>query len=260
MNERLSIQQRLATQRALIGFLQAHPNLTLTEMVGVCGYDFLLLDGEHGVFSEQDYLRALQVLAATNALAMVRVAKHDAEAIGRYLDMGADVIVVPKVSTAEEARTLARAMEYPPRGTRGFGASIHRATRYGLELDAHLMAPRKAVYLVAIIESVLGVSNAEDIVAVEGVDGVIIGPWDLSTDLGHAGEFFHPDYAQAVGCIEQAARGRGKILGTAPHPGHPIEALVGRGHRLLIVDDDVSLIREAMTAQVAKSRAETLGK
>lgn len=255
MKARRTLQERLATQRALIGLLQAHPNPALAEMAGMCGYDFLLLDGEHGVFSESDYLQTLQALAAADVLAMVRLGKHDTQALGRYLDMGADVTVVPNVSTAEQARTLARAMEYPPAGTRGFGAPLHRATRYGMDLAAHLKAPRQGVCLVVIIESASGVANVEDILAVEGIDGVIIGPSDLTADLGCAGDFSQAAYARAVARIEQAAAARGKLLGTAPHPGSPFEALVARGHRLLIIGDDVSLVREAMSAQVAKARS-----
>jgi len=177
------------------------------------------------------------------------------QAVGRYLDMGADGIVVPNVSTAEQARSLARAMEYPPAGTRCFGAPLHRATRYGLDLARHVKAPREGVALLVIIESSAGVANVEDILAVEGIDGVIIGPSDLTADLGCARDFSHVAYVQAVARIEQAARARGKLLGTAPHPGSPVEALVARGHRLLIISDDVSLMREAMSAQVAQARA-----
>jgi 4-hydroxy-2-oxoheptanedioate aldolase len=252
---RPSLQERLSARRALVGLLQTHPNPTLAEMAGMCGYDFLLLDGEHGVFSERDYLDALQALAATGALAMVRLAKHDTQALGRYLDMGVDVIVVPHVSTVEEARALAHAMEYPPAGTRAFGASLHRATRYGLDVATHLKAPRQGVSLIVIIESVPGVANVEDILAVQGVDGAIIGPWDLTTDLGRPGDFSQPAYAQAVTRIEEVAASRGKIFGTAPHPGNSLEALVARGHRLLILGNDVSLIREAMSTQIAKARS-----
>jgi 4-hydroxy-2-oxoheptanedioate aldolase len=255
MNARRTLQERLSTQRVLIGFLQTRPNFTLAEIVGTCAYDFLLLDGEHGVFSETDCLHTMQVLAATDALAMVRLAKHDPQALGRYLDMGAEVIVVPNVSSAEQAKTLARAMEYPPSGTRGFGASLHRATRYGMDLAAHVRAPRQGVYLLVIIESALGVANAEDILSVDGVDGVIIGPADLTADLGFAGDFSQPAYAEAIAHIEQVAAARGKIIGTAPHPGYPIEVLVSRGHRLLVLDDDVSLIRESVSARVTSARS-----
>jgi len=253
MKTRRSLHERLSNQKALIGFLQTLPNPTLSEMAGMCGYDFLMLDGEHGVFSENDYLHTLQTLAGTGAFALVRLAKHDPQALGRYLDMGADGIVVPHVSTADEARTLARAMEYPPAGTRGL--AVHRATRYGMDLATYMKAPREGVCLFVIIESALGVANVEDIVAVDGVDGVFIGPFDLTADLGCAGDFSQPAYAEAVARIERAASARGKIVGTGPHPGYPLEALVARGHRLLLIDSDVSLICDAMSAQVTKAKA-----
>ena len=250
-----SLQERLATRRSLIGLLQAHPSPALAEMAGMCGYDFLLLDGEHGTFSESDYLHTLQALAAADVAALVRLGGHDTRAIGRYLDMGADAIVVPNVSTAEQARTLVHGMEYPPAGTRGMGAGLHRATRYGLDLKAHLLAPREGVCLIVIIESALGVANVEDILAVEGIDGVIVGPSDLTADLGCAGDYSRLAYVEAVSRIEKAAAARGMILGTAPHPGNPVHALVARGHRLLIVGSDMPLICEAMSAQVARARS-----
>jgi 2-keto-3-deoxy-L-rhamnonate aldolase RhmA len=250
-----SLLERLSTQKALIGLLQSHPNPALTEMAGLCGYDFAFLDCEHGVFSDFDCLHALRALAATDTLAVVRLAGHDLQAVGRWLDLGADVIVVPNVSTAEQAKRLARAMEYPPKGTRGVGAAFHRATRYGLDAAAYLKAPRGGASLLVIIESALGVANAGEILEVEGVDGAIIGPADLSADLGCAGDFASPAFAQAVEHIERAAGATGKILGTALHGSYPVEALVARGHRLLIVGSDISLIREAMTSQVAKLKS-----
>jgi 2-keto-3-deoxy-L-rhamnonate aldolase RhmA len=224
-------------------------------MAGMCGYDFLLLDGEHGVFSESDYLHTLQALAATETFGLIRLAHHDLQALGRYLDMGADGIVVPNVSTAEQARSLARAMDYPPSGTRGMGAPLYRATRYGMDLAEHLKEPRRGIALIVIIESKLGVANVEEILGVDGVDGVIVGPSDLTADLGLAGDFLNPAYTEAMTRIEQAAAARGKCFGTAPHTGFPIEALVARGHRLLIAGADMPLMREAMSAQVEKARA-----
>jgi 4-hydroxy-2-oxoheptanedioate aldolase len=254
-----TLQERLSTQPALIGLLQTHPNPALAEMAGMCGYDFLLLDGEHGVFSERDYLQTLQALAAADVLAMVRLPGQDTRAVGRYLDMGAEALVVPNVSTAEQARALVRAMEYPPAGTRGLGAAAHRATRYGIDLAAHLKAPRAGAALLPIIESALGVANVAEILAVPGVDGVIVGPSDLTADLGCAGDFSQPRYAQAMARIAQATAAQGKLLGTATHPGYPIETLVAHGHRFAIVGADMPLIREAMSAQVAKARSDLAG-
>jgi 4-hydroxy-2-oxoheptanedioate aldolase len=255
MKRKRSLNERLSERRALMGLLQAHPNPVLTEMAGMCGYDFLLLDGEHGVFSERDHLQTLQASASTDLFTLVRLADHHPQSVGRYLDMGADGIVVPNVSTAEQARMMVRATDYPPVGTRGIGAPLHRATRYGMDLAAHLMAPREGVTLLVIIESALGVNNVEDILAVDGVEGAIIGPSDLSADLDCAGDFSQPRYTQAIERIERAATARGKAFGTVPHPGFPLEALVTRGHRLLLLGADMSLIREAMSAQLAKARA-----
>jgi 2-keto-3-deoxy-L-rhamnonate aldolase RhmA len=237
---------------------QTHPNPPLAEMAGICGYDFVMLDAEHGVFSEQDYLQHLQALAAADANAVVRLAGHDAQAAqaaGRYLDIGIEAILVPNVSTVEQARAMARAMEYPPRGSRGFAAPVHRATRYGMDLEAHLKSPREAVYLIIMIESATGVANIEDILAVEGVDGVFIGPSDLSASLGRPRDYSRPEYQQALERVERATCARGKLLGTAPHAGSPLEALVARGHRLILLEADMCLIREAMTSQVQKAKA-----
>ena len=255
MRTRPTLPARIVEQRALVGLLQGHPDPVLTELAAVCGYDFLLFDGEHGLFGESDYLHALQTLAASRTLGLVRVASHDPHTIGRYMDMGADAIVVPNVSTAEQARALVRAMHYPPTGVCGVGASLHRATRYGIDIAAYLKAPRDMVSLLPIIESSQGAANAEEILAVEGVDGVIVGPADLAADLGCSGDLAHPAFAKAVTSIERAAASQGKILGTAPYAGNPIEALVARGHRMLIIGSDISVVREAMLAQIAKSKA-----
>lgn len=255
MTIRRSLHERLATQRALTGFLQTHPNPALAEMAGMCGYDFLLLDGEHGVLRETDHLEAMRAIHCTGMAAMVRLRSHDAQALGPYLDMGAEGIVVPNVETAEQAAALVRAMEYPPAGTRGFGASAHRATRYGMDLAVHLKAPRSGVALIVMIESALGVANADEILAVEGVEGVFIGPLDLSANLGAAGDFSRPAYAEAIERIERAAAACGKIFGTGPHQGYPLETLLARGHRLFLIGADMPLMREAMLSQVAKAKS-----
>jgi 4-hydroxy-2-oxoheptanedioate aldolase len=255
MNPRRTLRERLSTRRALIGLLQVQSNPPLAEMAGWCGYDFLLLDCEHGVFSDRDILHTLQALRAADTLALVRLAKHDLQAVGRYLDLGADAIVVPNVSTVEQAQALASAMNYPPAGTRGFAAPLQRATRYGLDLAAHAKAPRDEVCLIVIVESALGVANVGDILAVDGVDGVIIGPADLSADLGCPGDYSPPAYAQALARVERAAKENDKLLGTAPHPGSPIETLLMRGHQLIVAGADLSLIREALSAHVAKAKA-----
>lgn len=253
MRTRRTLHERLSAKRALIGLLQTHPDPVLSEMAGMCGYDFLILDDEHGVFSTRDHLQTFQAIGFTEIAAFVRLRGHDAQDLGRYLDMGADGIIVPNVTSGEQAAAVVRAMDYPPVGTRGFGAAAHRATRYGMDLAAHFESPRGGASLIVLIESALGLANVDEILSIDGVDGAFIGPSDLTASLGCAGNFSNPAYAGAVTRIEHAASMHGKILGTAAHPGYPVETLLARGHRLLILGADLPLIREAMSTQVANA-------
>jgi 2-keto-3-deoxy-L-rhamnonate aldolase RhmA len=157
---------------------------------------------------------------------MVRIRGHDTQALTRYLDMGADAVLVPHVSTHEEAQTFAQAMQHYPRAS-----------------------------LVVVLESRRGAENAEAILATERVDAAVIGPVDLSTDLGCKGEFANPLYAEAFARIEDAAVKTGKALGTIPHGSFSLDVLRARGHRLLILGTDRALLREAMAAQTARARS-----
>jgi 4-hydroxy-2-oxoheptanedioate aldolase len=244
---RRSVQERLSDRRALIGLRQLRPNPSLLQMAAKVGYDFLFLDGEHGEFDDADCQEAISVLATTDLIAMVRLAGHDLDALCRYVNMGADVIIVPHVSTPEEARRLVRAMN---------DATVRSS--YSGRTDSG--AQRERPYLIAIIESALGVSHAEAILAVDGIDGVLVGPSDLSADLGSRGDYSHAMYSDALARVEQAAIAAGKILGTAPHSDYKLEKLLLRGHRVFVMGSDASLIEEAMRAKVsaAQSALETV--
>jgi 2-keto-3-deoxy-L-rhamnonate aldolase RhmA len=220
-----TLQERLATKQALLGLLQMYPNRALEELADGCGYDFLMVDGEHGVFGEEDIRETLKTLETTQILTLLRVPKLDPLLAERYLELGADVIVAPLVSTVEDARTMARA------------TASHKGS------------------LIVILETKLGVENAEEILAVAGVDGAIIGPTDLSTDLGIKGQYAHPAYAEAFSRIERAAAMNNKPLGTIPHGDYSLEALGARGHRLFILTSDHSLLREALNAQADLARS-----
>jgi 2-keto-3-deoxy-L-rhamnonate aldolase RhmA len=220
-----TLQERLAAKQALLGLLQMYPNRALEELADGCGYDFLMVDGEHGVFEEEDIQETLKKLEATEILTLFRVPKSEPLLAERYLDFGADVIVAPLVSTVKDAETMARAT----------------ASRKGS--------------LIVILETKRGVENAEEILAVAGVDGAIIGPIVLSIDLGIKGQYAHPSYAEAFSRIERAAAMNNKPLGTIPHGDYSLEVLAARGHSLFILTSDHSLLREALDAQADLARS-----
>lgn len=219
-NQQRTLRERLGEQRPLLGLLQKSSSRVLEELAGECGYDFLMLDGEHGAFSEADFRGTLARLDDAGILAFLRVPELDPRLAKRYLQMGADVIVAPHVSSVADAKAMARA-------TTSHGGS-----------------------LIVILETRGAVENAADILAVEGVEGGIIGPNDLSTDLGINGQYSHASYTQAFARIERAAAVGNKPLGTIPHGEYSLQALGERGHRLLILASDRSVMRNALRAQI----------
>src|SRR6185295_12957394 len=189
------LHDQLSRYRTLIGLLHMRLNPALVEMASECGYNFLILDGQRGMFSEREFLESLDALVvAKNVLSLVRLPGHDMRPVDGYLEMGADGIVVPHVSTADEARAVARAMN-----------------------------SKQSASLIVILESVLGATHAEEILSIEGVDGAFVGPVNLSTDLGHPRDYAHPPYEEALSRIERAAAATGKVLGTVPNERYPVE-------------------------------------
>lgn len=225
-----SLQQRLATGQPLLGLLQMYPNRSLEELAAGSGYDFLMVDGEHGFFTEAEIRGTFDALAKTDILTLFRVPKLDPRLAERYLEMGADVIVAPLVSTVDDAKAMAR-------------ATISRKGG-----------------LIVLLETRGGVENAAAILAVDGVDGAIIGPGDLSNDLGIKGQYSHPTFTQAFSQIERAAAAARKPYGTIIHGNNTFEALSARGHRLLLQTTDHSLIGAALKSQAAAARSALQGK
>jgi 4-hydroxy-2-oxoheptanedioate aldolase len=222
----------------------AHPRVA--EMIGLAGYDFIVLDGEHGPGGIAEHLACLQAVATTPATAVVRVAPNDTGLISRALDLGAEGIMVGDVCSAEEARTAVAACFYPPRGKRGFSAGTVRASDYGLNIGNYLAADGAELLVCVMIESGEGVKNVRSIAMVEGVDVIQLGPFDLSYDLGIPGQFEHPKFLTAIKKIEAAVQKAGKILGGVPLPGLPLEAILERGYRMITVGADVPMLAAAL--------------
>ena len=181
---------------------------SVTEMLGNAGYDWVLIDCEHSPIEMVDALPALQALAAyPDTSAAVRVAGNDTVLIKRVLDMGAQTIMVPYVESKAEAQAAVDAMRYGPRGIRGM-AGMTRATRYG-QVENYYTTAEDELCLIVQVETAKGMTALQEIVGVDGVDAVFIGPADLSASMGYPGQFAHPE---VVKTIEQAF-GRCKAIG-----------------------------------------------
>lgn len=182
------------------------------EMLSGSGFDWLLLDTEHSPNELPMVYSQLQAAAAGGrAHPIVRVPWNDMVVIKRYLDAGVQTFLIPTVQTEEEAKQAVAATRYPPRGVRGF-ASASRSSRFGRVKDYHTRAEEETCVLVQ-IETQQGLENLEAIARVEGIDGVFIGPGDLSAGLGYLGNQGHPEVKRIIEDAIERIRASGNVPG-----------------------------------------------
>lgn len=190
----------LAARHPQIGLWMALAHPSAAEICAGAGFDWVVIDGEHGPSDIPLMLSQLQAVAAKPAHPVVRVPVGETRLIKQVLDIGAQSVLVPMVESGRQAREMVRAMRYPPEGIRGVGAALARASDYGAIGD-YVTAANAEVCLLVQVESRAGLVAIDEIAAVDGVDGVFIGPADLAADMGHPGR---PDTAEVAGAIDDA--------------------------------------------------------
>ncbi|MEO1104522.1 MAG: aldolase/citrate lyase family protein, partial [Pseudomonadota bacterium] len=210
------------------------------------GCDFVFLDMEHSGFGFETLKAAVRYFEAANLPCLTRVPSQETHHIARALDMGAEAIMTPMVNDADEAQAIVNAMRYVPDGERGVALGIaHDNYRSGAVLDTLKAANERTTY-VPLIETRAGVENAAQIAALDGVDCLWIGHFDLSCSLGIPGEFDHPDFVKAVKAVKAAARKHGKALGRlVSTPEHGV-ALYKEGFDFICYSGDVWVLGEAV--------------
>ena len=222
-----------------------------TEIMATVGYDWLLIDSEHAPNTTPSLLSQLQAIAPYETQAIVRPESSDRDNIKRLLDIGVQTLMVPMVETAEQAKALVSAMHYPPKGIRGVGGGLARATRWDA-IDNYLNIAGDEMCLIVQIESKKGVENVEEIAQVEGVDAIFIGPADLSIGLGHPGNPYHEDVQNSIQKVVDATRSADKACGILA----PVEAdankYIEMGCCFVAVGIDISLMRNAAKDNLSK--------
>ena len=245
-------RQDLIAGKRLIGCWASLGSPITTEVLGVAGFDWILLDAEH---APNDVLTLVpQVMALKDSVSapVVRPPWNDTVIIKRLLDAGFHNFLVPFVEGPEEARRAVAATRYPPAGVRGVSVS-QRSNRYGAVADYFKLVNDNIAVMVQ-IESRAGVSAAGDIAAVDGVDGLFIGPSDLAAAFGHLGNAKHPEVQEAMAGVFAAANAAGKPMGTLA----PVEADARRyiemGATFVAVGSDLGVLRMGTQALIDKFR------
>ncbi|WP_374555363.1 HpcH/HpaI aldolase family protein [Aquitalea pelogenes] len=227
------------------------------EILAGTGHDWILLDGEHAPNTVPTLLGQLQALAAYPVDPVVRIPHGDPALIKQVLDIGAQTLMVPMVESAAQAATLVRAMRYPPAGIRGVGGGLIRATRWDAVAD-YIPQADQALCLVVQIESSLGVQNAAQIAAVEGMDAIFIGPADLSTSMGHAGNASHADVQHSIRHVIDSCLAHGKACGILAPNEQDARRYAEWGCSFIAISIDIPLLRQAALASLARFRVSSL--
>ena len=247
-----------ASDRPLAGMWVCSGSPVAAEIAAGSGLDWLLIDMEHSAASLETVLTLLQVTAAYPVLPVVRVPWNDPVVIKRVLDLGAQNLIVPMVSSAAEARAAVAATRYPPAGIRGVGSALARSARWN-RVDGYLAGAGDHVSLTVQIETTAGHAAAAEIAAVEGVDAVFVGPSDLSASMGLLGQQSHSDVLAAVHAVFAACRDAGTPVGVNAFDPAVAEAYLDAGADFVAVGADVALLArasEALTARFVTSRTE----
>ena len=192
-----TFKRALELRQSQIGLWLGIPSPYTAEMLGGAGFDWLLVDGEHAPNTLDSILAQLQALAAYPVHPVVRCSWNDAVEIKRLLDIGAQNLLVPMVQDAAQAAAAVAATRYPPDGIRGVGAALARASQWNRTTE-YLQCANARVCVLVQVETQAALENLEVISAVDGVDGIFIGPSDLAADMGHLGNPGHPEVQEAV--------------------------------------------------------------
>jgi len=205
-------RKALAAKQPQVGLWLSMADPYLAEVSATAGFDWLLVDGEHAPNDLRSTLATLQAIAPYRSQPVVRAVAGDVALVKQLLDIGAQNLLIPMVDTAEQARKLVSATRYPPEGIRGVGSAVGRASRWSQRAE-YLDVADDEVCLLVQAETVTALKNLEEICAVEGIDGVFIGPADLSASLGHRGKPGHPEVQAAIeGAITRIVKS-GKAAG-----------------------------------------------
>lgn len=245
------LKQQLRSNDPLHGIFIGFADTYAAEICAGAGFDWVLIDAEHTIFDLRTILHHLQAIAAHQVPAIVRPPSSDPVFIKQLLDAGVQTLLIPMVETAEEARMLVKAMRYPPEGIRGVGAGLARAAQWNRTPD-YMKQANQEMCLIVQVESVKGLENLEEIVKVEGVDSVFIGPADLAASMGYVGEMHHPKVMATIDDALKSIRAHGKAAGVLALDAETIERYTAAGANLIAVGSDVVMLAAA-TERLARS-------
>jgi 2-keto-3-deoxy-L-rhamnonate aldolase RhmA len=249
------IKERLKAGEVLMGcFLNLGSSLT-AEIVGMAGFDWVLMDLEHGAGGEAELLHQMQALEHTPAAAIVRVESSARQRIHRVLDLGAEGVMIPHIDNEPEALTAVAGLRYPPEGVRGV-AAMNRACSFGTSFQQYVITANSTIVGILQIETEESLKHLDAIAAVDGVDVLFVGPSDLSHAMGITGQVDHPRFHVALRSVAEAAARAGKAAGALVMRREQAREYVQMGYRFLCCSSDGGLLNTSARELAASLRSQ----
>lgn len=249
-----ALRQRVRRGEVTIGSWMSLGSPAIAEIMADAGFEWLVIDLEHSVTTLREAESLIRVIELKGCTPLVRVTSNNSDQIKRVMDAGAHGVIVPMVNTPEDARAAARAVRYPPQGTRGVG--LGRAQGYGARFAEYAAQINETAVVIAQIEHVDALRNLEAILTTEGIDGSLIGPYDLSASLGKPGRYDDPDVVDTLQGYEQVSRRLEKPMGYhVIEPDHAgVLDYIRRGYTFLAFSVDFLFLGETCRAQMTQLR------
>ncbi len=240
--KRRSLKQKLRSRERLFGGWISFGHSSIAEIIARLGFDFVAIDMEHSTMSLFDAQQIVMGCQSQGVPCLPRPVSHGVEMIKPMLDAGSDGLIAPMVSTVEELERLIGLCKFAPQGRRSFG--VARAHGYGFDFDSYVSGWNESAPFIIQIETVQGVENIEKLIAYDAVDGIMIGPYDLSGSLGVPGQPSHPRVLEACEQVVRACQKFGKSCGTqiADVNHAAVDAALKKGYTFVILSSDLFVL------------------
>jgi len=249
-----NLKKRIKQGEAVNGCWLNLGSALTAEIVGLAGFDWALIDLEHGAGEEKDVLSQLQALEHTGTAAIVRVESAERQRIHRVLDAGAEGVMCPHIDNPAEARMVVNGLRYPPGGSRGV-AKMVRAAGFGKNFTEYSNTANENIVGIVQIETIEALNHLEEIAAIDGIDVLFIGPADLTMSLGIFGQFDHPLYKDALKATVSAAQKAGKATGILLFNPDDYHVYYEMGIRMIACGADASFVAEGSRNMADKLRS-----
>lgn len=250
-----SLRAKLRQGRPVCGIFISHYCPEIVEIAGLCGWDFAIIDCEHAPTPSAALFGLVRAGAVAGMPVVVRVASNDPALIQHALDAGAAGVQIPQISSEEGARVAVTAARFQPLGQRGFGPFVRAADYGALETESFFTRARDETALILQVESRQGLEAVDRIIAVDGIDVLFLGPYDMSQSLGVPGQTAHPLVVQAVETLAAKASRKGIDIGIFARTEEDARRWVGLGVRYLSYSSDTLAVEEGMRQALRQSRA-----